>query len=798
MLKSLSITPNEILNDYRIACESRAASLLARKEVFAGKAKFGIFGDGKEVAQLAMAKYFQAGDWRSGYYRDQTFMFAINALTLEQYFAQLYAHASIEADPASGGRMMNSHFATRFIDAEGNWLNQLTSKNVSADLSCTGAQMPRLLGLAYASKLYRSDAFQKMQHNFSNKGNEVAFGTIGDASTSEGMFFETINAGGVLQVPMCISVWDDGYGISVPKAYHTTKGDISAVLAGFKRTSKQPGYEIFVVKGWDYLGLCQTYHKAVSICRTKHVPVLIHVKELTQPQGHSTSGSHERYKSTERLRWEKAYDCIPKMAAWMVKNGLATEENIKQIDLASHKKVKIAQQTAWNALINENNQEKKELLALLSDITLPEASVAHNELTTIIHALTVLQYPRHLDVTQAVDKALYALREMPYMHKKRIVAWRNKNLKVNEKRFNSHLYSNAKDAALYVKGHPPVYEKNSLQVDGREILCNYFKSLFERDGRVFAIGQDLGKIGDVNQCFAGLQAIYGALRVTDTSIRECTMIGQGIGAAMRGLRPIVEIQYLDYLPYALQIIEDDLATLRYRTKGGQKAPMVIRTRGHRLEGIWHAGSYISSIMNAIRGIYLLVPRNMTQAAGFYNTMMQSDDTALIIECLNGYRLKEPIPSNLATMTIPIGVPELLRAGSDVTIVTYGAMCRIVSEAAERLSALAIECEVIDVQTLLPFDRHHSIVKSLAKTNRIVFADEDVPGGTTAYMMQQVLEEQGGYAMLDEAPMTISSKPHRPAYGDDGNYFSKPNVEEVVRKIYMMMHQVNPVRYPTLF
>lgn len=798
MLSSLSITPTEILNDYRIACESRAASVLARKEVFAGKAKFGIFGDGKEVAQLAMAKYFQAGDWRSGYYRDQTFMFAIGALTLQQYFAQLYAHASTEADPASGGRMMNCHFATRFIDAAGNWLNQLTSKNVSADLSCTAAQMPRLLGLAYASKLYRSPAFQNMQTNFSNKGNEVAFGSIGDASTSEGMFFETINAGGVLQVPMCISIWDDGYGISVPQPYHTTKGDISAVLAGFKRTKKQPGYEIFVAKGWDYLALCNTYYQAVTICRTAHVPVLIHVKELTQPQGHSTSGSHERYKSAERLRWEKAYDCLPKMAAWIIESGVANQETLQQVALEADKKVKIAQQTAWHALMHDYNQEKKELLALLNDIVLPKEAADASQLPTIIHTLTALPHPRHLAISQAVDKALYTLREIPYMHKKGILAWWHKNIRNNAKRFSSHLYSHSRNAALYVKGTPPIYTENPAQVDGREILCSCFKSLLARDGRVFAIGQDLGKIGDVNQGFAGLQALYGVLRVTDTSIRECTMIGQGIGAAMRGLRPIVEIQYLDYLPYALQIIEDDLATLLYRTKGGQKAPMIIRTRGHRLEGIWHAGSYISSIMHAIRGIYLLVPRNMTQAAGFYNTMMRSDDIALIIECLNGYRLKEPMPSNVSAMTIPIGVPELLRIGRDVTIVTYGAMCRVICEAADRLSTLAIECEVIDVQTLLPFDIHHSIVKSLAKTHRIVFADEDVPGGTTAYMMQQVLENQHGYTMLDEAPITISSKPHRPAYGDDGNYFSKPNVEEVVRKIYMMMHQVDPLRYPTIF
>lgn len=798
MLKPLSITSTEIIQDYRIACESRAASLLARKEVFAGKAKFGIFGDGKEVAQLAMAKYFQAGDWRSGYYRDQTFMFAIGALTLQQYFAQLYAHASIAAEPASGGRMMNSHFATRFIDEQGNWLNQLISKNVSADVSSTGSQMPRLLGLAYASKLYRSPSFQNVQKNFSNQGNEIAFGTIGDASTSEGMFFETINAGGVLQVPMCVSIWDDGYGISVPQKYHTTKEDISVLLAGFQRTDTQAGYEIFVTHGWDYVELCNTYKRAVTICRSEHVPVLIHVKEMTQPQGHSTSGSHERYKSIERLNWESAHDCIHKMAEWMVQSGIATKEELDLIEVVSEKKVKIAQQTAWNELIKETSNEKEELIALLNSIVLPEEEATYSKLPTILHQLTSLQYVQHLDLAKAATQALYELRNIPYANKKSLLAWWHKNTRGNEKRFSDNLYSNSSEAALHVKSIPPTYPKEPIQVDGKEILRDCFKALLERDGRVFAIGQDLGKIGDVNQGFSGIQEIYGALRATDTGIRECTMIGQGIGAAMRGLRPIVEIQYLDYLPYALQIISDDLATLRYRTKGGQKAPVVIRTRGHRLEGIWHSGSYIASIIHAMRGVYLLVPRNMTQAAGFYNTMFQSDDAALIIECLNGYRLKEPMPSNVGSMTVPIGIPEVLRIGIDVTIVTYGAMCRIVCEAADRLSSLGIECEVIDVQTLLPFDIQNSILKSLQKTNRIVFADEDVPGGTTAYMMQQVLEEQGGYDLLDEAPITISSKPHRPAYGDDGNYFSKPNVEDVVMRVYMMMHHANPARYPTVF
>ncbi|MDD9139782.1 MAG: thiamine pyrophosphate-dependent enzyme, partial [Candidatus Cardinium sp.] len=640
-LASLGLTATKVINDYRIACESRAATLLARKEVFAGKAKFGIFGDGKEVAQLAMATYFQPGDWRAGYYRDQTFMFAIDALTLQQYFAQLYAHASITADPASGGRMMNSHFATRFIDEQGNWLPQLTSKNVSADLSCTAAQMPRLLGLAYASKLYRSPAFRKVQSHFSYEGNEVAFGTIGDASTSEGMFFEAINAGGVLQLPICIAVWDDGYGISVPQRYHTTKESISAVLAGFQKNSTQPGYEIFVAKGWDYLDLCRVYQQAVAICRKEHQPVLIHVKEMTQPQGHSTSGSHERYKSAERLNWEKDYDCITKMAEWMVKQAIATQAELDAIQLEAEQKVRGAQQAAWHALLAAYEQEKQPLIALLQAIILPTTIEKCNPLPAIIQDLTTLSPAHYLEITRAAHKALYALRDVPYINKKNLYAWWHKHKRDNAKRFNSNLYSSTISAGLHVKSQPPIYTDHPSQVDGKEILNRFFHALFERNERVFAIGQDLGKIGDVNQGFIGIQERYGALRATDTGIRECTMIGQGIGAAMRGLRPIVEIQYLDYLPYALQILSDDLATLLYRTHGGQKAPILIRTRGHRLEGMWHAGSYMASIIHALRGIYVLVPRNMTQAAGFYNTMMQADDPALIVECLNGYRLKEP-------------------------------------------------------------------------------------------------------------------------------------------------------------
>ena len=795
-LNARTLSKEEVLSDYRIACESRAASLLGRKEVFAGKAKFGIFGDGKEVAQLAMAKVFEKGDFRSGYYRDQTFMMAIGELTIQQYFAQLYAHPSITADPASGGRMMNSHFATRMLDETGNWKNLVQLNNIAADISCNAAQMPRLLGLAYASKLFRSPPLCAVSAGFSAHGNEVAFGTIGNAATSEGMFFETINAAGVLQVPMCVSVWDDGYGISVPNQYHTTKESISEVLAGFQRTATQPGYEIFQVKGWDYSVLCSVYHKAVQICRQEHVPVLIHVQEMTQPQGHSTSGSHERYKSKKRLEWEASHDCLLKMRAWMLAHNMGTSVELDMIQEEANKLVKDSQQAAWADFTQSIQQTKKKGIYLLQSLTIPieEKAKAISNLTAVLQNT---QNPTHLHTTKVVRQALYHLKDTPYIIKKPLIAWLQEDKRKNWQRFSSHLYSSSQEAALQVTPIQPIINTESPYVDGREVVRACFHAMLQRDARVFAIGQDLGKLGDVNQGFAGLQAIYGEVRVTDTGIRECTMLGQGIGAAMRGLRPIVEIQYLDYLPYALQIMSDDLATLRYRTCGGQKAPVIIRTRGHRLEGIWHSGSYLGAIIHSIRGIYVAVPRNMTQAAGFYNTMLQSDDTVLIIESLNGYRLKEQMPANIGVMRVPLGVPDILQEGKDVTIVTYGAMCRIVLESAVVLEGLGISCEVIDVQTLLPFDRYHKIVKSLQKTNRIVLADEDVPGGTTAYMLQQVLEIQQGYQYLDASPITITSKAHRPAYGDDGNYFSKPNVESIVDQIYNLMHSCKPSQYTVL-
>ncbi|MHB9147977.1 MAG: alpha-ketoacid dehydrogenase subunit alpha/beta [Candidatus Amoebophilus sp.] len=791
----MKISQQEVLNDYRIACESREASILARKEVFMGKAKFGIFGDGKEVAQLAMARVFQPGDIRSGYYRDQTFMFAIGELTIQQYFAQLYAHASVIDEPASGGRMMNSHFGNRMLDEYGNWKKLASLKNSAGDLSPTGAQMPRLVGLAYASKLYRNNPLLADLTDFSKNGNEIAFGTIGNASTSEGMFFEAINAAGVLQIPMLVSVWDDEYGISVPKNYHTTKHSISQALAGFQRTEHEAGLEIFTVRGWDYQALCETYQRATDLCRTEHVPVLIHIQEMTQPQGHSTSGSHERYKTPERLTWEEEHDCNKKMREWLLANNLATASQLNTIEKEAKETAKIQKDAAWQAFAKDAQKEQQEAIQLLQEVT--QTSSGSQEINSIINELTDTINPTYLHAIRAVKQALYHLMETPYIAKKHLISWLQTKQTENKKRFNSHLYSTALNAALNIAVVKPAIDTNSPWIDGREVLLACFDAALAREPRLFIIGEDVGKIGDVNQGLTGMQQKYGELRVTDTGIRECTIVGQGIGAAMRGLKPIVEIQYLDYLLYALQIMSDDLATLRYRTCNGQKAPLIIRTRGHRLEGIWHSGSYIAGIIHNVRGIHVLVPRNMTQAAGFYNTLLQADDPALVIECLNGYRIKEQLPNNIGTFTVPLGIPEILKKGEDVTIVTYGAMCRIVTEAAARLEKLGINCEVIDVQTLLPFDITHCIVESLKKTNRIVFADEDVPGGTTAYMLQQVIEKQAGFKYLDTAPITITSQEHRPAYGDDGNYFSKPNVETVVDTIYSMMSTCAPAKYPAL-
>ncbi|GAB4407998.1 MAG: alpha-ketoacid dehydrogenase subunit alpha/beta [Microscillaceae bacterium] len=796
LVQSPALSKAVLLRDYQLAWESRQVSLIGRREVFMGRAKFGIFGDGKELAQLAMAHAFKNGDFRSGYYRDQTFMFAIGELTYTQYFAQLYAHTDLEADPASAGRMMNSHFVTRSLDAQGQWQNLAEKKNSTADLSPTAAQMPRLVGLGYASKLYRQNPALHGLTQFSRNGNEIAFGTIGNASTSEGLFFETINAAGVLQIPVLVSVWDDAYGISVPQSYHTTKESISKALAGFQRTEEEPGWEIIVVKGWDYPALIEAYQRAERICRMEHVPVLVHVTEITQQQGHSTSGSHERYKSEARLAWEKKYDCNVQMRLWLLANGLATEAELDQIEEQAKITATEAKNAAWKAYTQSIRADYREALQLLKEATTQTESPQsllhlHEELEKTID-------PIKSDAVRAVKKALWHLRGETSPARLALQNWLHRAEAKAREAYNSHLYSQSSHSPLQIAAVKPVYDDTSRLVDGREVLQACFDAMLQRDPRVFAFGEDVGRIGDVNQAFAGLQEKHGELRVTDTGIREATIIGQGIGAALRGLRPIAEIQYLDYIYYALQILADDVSSLQYRTRGGQKCPLIVRTRGHRLEGIWHSGSPIGALLHSLRGMHVLVPRNMTQAAGFYNALLLGDDPALVIECLNGYRLKEKIPANVGDFTLPLGVPEILRPGQDLTIVTYGAMCRIVMEAARYLADLGIDCEVIDVQTLLPFDLGHSIALSLQKTNRVIFADEDVPGGATAYMMQQILEGQEAWRFLDSAPRTLSAQAHRPAYGSDGDYFSKPNVENVVEMAYSLMHEADPGQFPALY
>jgi pyruvate/2-oxoglutarate/acetoin dehydrogenase E1 component/TPP-dependent pyruvate/acetoin dehydrogenase alpha subunit len=782
-----------IIADFKLACASREASLLGRKEVFMGKAKFGIFGDGKELAQIAMAKVFRDGDHRAGYYRDQTFMLAIGELTLHQYFAQLYAHPDVEADPASAGRLMNGHFATRMIDEKGAFRNLTKSKNSSADISPTAAQMPRLLGLAYASKLFRHNPDLASFKQLSNNGNEVAFGTIGNASTSEGMFFETMNAAGVLQVPMLVSVWDDDYGISVPKEYQTTKGSISKILAGFQRTDTEKGFEIFTVNGWDYPALCKVYEKAERVCREEHVPVLVHVQEMTQPQGHSTSGSHERYKSKERLQWEAEHDCIRKFREWIIAQGFASGDELNEVEKEAKTFAKSCKEQAWKSF-NADIQRDQTLL----DEILASASGEFEAIANIRLELKKTINPLRMDAMMAAKRAIRIITAYAHPSKAALNEWISRVEKENEDRFNSHLLSVSEWSAMKVVHVQAEYSDKSPLVDGREVLQACFREALQRDARILAFGEDVGKIGDVNQGFAGLQAKFGELRVTDTGIRECTIVGQGIGAALRGLRPIAEIQYLDYLIYAIQIMSDDLACLQYRTKGGQKSPVIVRTRGHRLEGVWHAGSPMGMILHSIRGMHVLVPRDMTQAAGFYNTLFKSDDPALIIECLNGYRLKERLPDNIGEFTIPLGVPEILKEGTDITVVTYGSMCRIVMAAANDLERFGISVEVIDVQTLLPFDIHHVIRHSISKTNRVLFTDEDVPGGATAFMLQQVIEVQEAYQFLDSPPLTLPAREHRPAYGSDGDYFSKPNQEDVFDKVYAMMSETDPLRFPPLY
>jgi len=799
------LSKESILRDYRIAVESREASLIGEKQVFTGKAKFGIFGAGKEVPQVALAHAFRPGDIRSGYYRDQTLMLALDLLTLDELFAQLYANPDVTLEPCSAGRSMTAHFGTCLVAADGRFRPLVELVSSSSDVSPTGSQMPRLVGLAYASRLYRE--LPELREDvrfagFSHHGEEVAFGTIGNASCAEGLFWEAVNAVGVLQSPMLLSIWDDDYGISVPNELQITKGDLSAVLSGFRRApGTREGYDLYTVPGWDYAALRATYLDAARIVRMDHAPAIVHVTELTQPQGHSTSGSHKRYKSVERLAWEEEHDGLRRMRHWILKEGIAAEAELASLEKDALRYVRECQERAWHAFMDPIEEDRRHVLAVTADLAAAAAPGQRDEVEKIRQELQRIQAPQRRDVMAALHSALLATagtagEALPAA--RRLIEWKQEEDRRNEDRFSSDLYSATPEAALLVPEVKAVYADGAPEKNGFEVLNLCFDHALARYPHLIALGEDVGQIGDVNQGFAGLQAKYGPLRVTDTGIREATIMGQAIGMALRGLRPIAEIQYLDYVLYALQILSDDLACLRYRTKGQQKAPVIVRTRGHRLEGIWHSGSPMAGLLNLVRGMYVCVPRNMTQAAGFYNLLLQSDDPALVIEVLNGYRLKEKLPANLADFTVPLGVPEVLREGKDVTVVTYGACCRIALEAAERLARVGIDTEILDVQTLLPFDRHARIVESLKKTNRILFLDEDVPGGGTAYMLQQVLERQGGYHWLDAEPRTLAAKEHRPAYGSDGDYWSKPNRETVFEAVYELMHEAEPGRFPIFY
>ncbi len=794
----------EVIADFRLACESREASLLGRREVLTGKAKFGIFGDGKELAQIALAKQFQDGDFRSGYYRDQTLMMAIDQLTLQQYFAGLYGHTNVVEEPLSAGRQMGGHYASRNLDENGEWKNLMAQKNSSSDISPTAGQMPRLLGLAQASKVYREhptlsqmDEFKK----FTNRGNEVAFGTIGDASTSEGPFWETINAAGVLQVPMVMSVWDDGYGISVARHNQTTKDSISEALAGMKRTKSKPGYEIFVTKGWDYAHLCETYEKAVAIAREEHVPVLVHVKEVGQPQGHSTSGSHERYKSNDRLAWEVEFDCITKFKEWILNFDseglrLSTEEELEAIQQEAKITVRENKNAAWASYLSEIKSDLDNAVSLMKSVahTSPNGVFINKEIET----LEKEKEPIRKMIFNTARKVLKIVREENTASKNALASWIQQELEMNKSRYSSHIHSESKFNVPSIQSVEPTYDAEPVMEDGRIILRENYRKLFERHPEALIFGEDAGKIGGVNQTLEGLQDQFGELRISDTGIRECSIIGQGIGMAMRGLRPIAEIQYLDYLLYAIQVMSDDLATVQYRTKGGQKAPLIISTRGHRLEGIWHSGSPMGMIVNAVRGIYVCVPRNMTKAAGFYNTLMEADEPALVIEPLNGYRSKEPLPNNIGEFKIPLGIPEIVKKGTDLTIVSYGSTFNLCEIAVKQLEEIGISIELIDVQTLIPFDINHIIKSSLEKTNRLLIIDEDVSSGATGYILNKVLVEQKAFSVLDSAPETLSAKDHRPAYGTDGDYFSKPSIDDIFEKAYSIMNEADPNRFPSLY
>ena len=794
----------QVINDYRLACISREASLLGRKEVLTGKAKFGIFGDGKELAQIALAKQFQNGDFRSGYYRDQTLMMAIGELNVDQYFAGLYAHTDVNIEPQSAGRQMGGHYSTRNLDANGQWKNLMAQKNSSADISPTAGQMPRLLGLAQASKVYREHpTLKELEYfkNFTNGGNEVAFGTIGDASTSEGPFWETMNAAGVLQVPMVMSVWDDGYGISVPRELQTTKGSISEALAGFQRNSEKPGFEILVTKGWDYAHLCETYEKAVQIARTEHVPVLVHVKEVNQPQGHSTSGSHERYKSPERLEWESTFDCVVKFKEWILSFAekglvLASSEDLESIEKEAKEAVRTAKNNAWQAFVADNQQDKDALLAILNSFS--STHPLHETCSLAAQQLAKEKDSIRRDLLQVARAILRKSLGDQSQERQALVSWIAQIQDKAQDRYSSHLHSESAQRAAAIATVPVQYAPEQQLEDGRIILRENYRKLLETRPEVLVFGEDAGKIGGVNQSLEGLQEQFGALRVSDTGIRECTIIGQGIGMAMRGLRPIAEIQYLDYLLYAVQIMSDDLATVQYRTKGGQKAPLIVSTRGHRLEGIWHSGSPMGMIINSLRGIHVCVPRNMTKAAAFYNTLLQADEPALVIEPLNGYRTKERMPLNFGEFTQALGVPEIVKEGSDLTLVSYGSTFNICELAVDQLEELGISVELIDAQTLLPFDIHHMIGASVAKTNALLIVDEDVSSGASAFMLDQILVKQGAYNYLDLAPQTMAAKDHRPAYGSDGDYFSKPNLDDIIEKVLDMMHDLDPESFPKVY